>query len=66
MRMSQNRPPAPGELLIKVEAASVNPIDWKIRAGYTQQIFPRTLPFIPGGDASGYKDFAPTEHVTQD
>jgi NADPH:quinone reductase-like Zn-dependent oxidoreductase len=27
--------------------------DWKIRAGSAQQIFARTLPFIPGGDASG-------------
>jgi NADPH:quinone reductase-like Zn-dependent oxidoreductase len=45
--------PGPGELLIRVEATSVNPIDWKIRAGYAQQIFPRTLPFIPGGDACG-------------
>jgi NADPH:quinone reductase-like Zn-dependent oxidoreductase len=45
--------PGPGELLIKVHAASVNPIDWKIRAGYMKDIFPHKLPFIPGWDASG-------------
>lgn len=45
--------PGPGELLIKVQAASVNPIDWKIRAGYMKDIFPHTMPFIPGWDASG-------------
>jgi NADPH:quinone reductase-like Zn-dependent oxidoreductase len=45
--------PGPGELLIKVHAASVNPIDWKIRAGYMKDIFPQKLPFIPGWDASG-------------
>ena len=45
--------PAAGELLIKVQAASVNPIDWKTRAGYLKDFFPHTLPFIPGWDASG-------------
>jgi NADPH:quinone reductase-like Zn-dependent oxidoreductase len=45
--------PGPGELFIKVQAASVNPIDWKTRAGYVKEFFPHTLPFIPGWDASG-------------
>lgn len=45
--------PGPGELLIKVHAASVNPIDWKIRAGYMKDIFPQNLPFIPGWDTAG-------------
>jgi NADPH:quinone reductase-like Zn-dependent oxidoreductase len=45
--------PGPGELLIKVEAASVNPVDWKTRAGYLKDFMPHTLPFIPGWDASG-------------
>jgi hypothetical protein len=42
-----------GELLIRVHAASVNPIDWKIRAGYMKDHIPLPLPFIPGWDVSG-------------
>src|SRR5260370_10007758 len=45
--------PAAGELLIKVQAASVNPLDWKTRAGYLKGLFPHTPPFILGWDASG-------------
>jgi NADPH:quinone reductase-like Zn-dependent oxidoreductase len=47
--------PAPGsdELLIRVHAASVNAIDWKVRAGYLKDYIPLPLPFIPGWDVSG-------------
>jgi NADPH:quinone reductase-like Zn-dependent oxidoreductase len=45
--------PGSGELLIRVYAASVNAIDWKIRAGYLKDVFPVPLPFIPGWDVSG-------------
>ena len=45
--------PGPGEVLIKVYAASVNPIDWKVRAGYLKNVIPLPLPFIPGWDVSG-------------
>src|SRR2546427_9802749 len=45
--------PGSGELLIRVHAASVNPIDWKIRAGYMKDYIPLPLPFIPGWDVSG-------------
>jgi len=45
--------PGSGELLIRVHAASVNPIDWKIRAGYLKDHIPLPLPFIPGWDVSG-------------
>ena len=47
------REPQAGELLIRVHAAGVNPIDWKIRAGYLQQVTPLPLPFTLGGDFSG-------------
>ncbi|MFA7324272.1 MAG: NADP-dependent oxidoreductase [Candidatus Nanopelagicales bacterium] len=46
----------PGQVRIKVKAASVNPIDWKIRAGYLQQMMPLEFPSIPGRDASGVVD----------
>lgn len=41
------------DVLIQVKAASVNPLDIKIRLGYMQQMRPVQLPFIPGLDASG-------------
>lgn len=45
--------PKNGELLIRVNAAGVNPVDWKIRAGYLKQSFPLQLPATLGGDFSG-------------
>ena len=45
--------PGSGELLIRVHAASVNPLDWKVRAGYMKDYIPLPLPFIPGWDVSG-------------
>jgi NADPH:quinone reductase-like Zn-dependent oxidoreductase len=45
--------PKSGELLIRVNAAGVNPVDWKIRAGYLQEAFPLQLPVTLGGDFSG-------------
>ena len=47
------REPQSGELLVRVHAACVNPIDWKIRAGHMRQVMPRPLPFTLGGDFSG-------------
>jgi len=41
------------DVLIQVKAASINPLDIKIRMGYMQQTRPVQLPFIPGLDASG-------------
>lgn len=45
--------PTNDEVLIKVYASGVNPVDWKIRAGLAQKSFPVNLPFIPGWDVSG-------------
>lgn len=44
---------AEGELLIKVQAAGVNPVDFKIRAGYGKDWLKHQLPLIPGWDVSG-------------
>lgn len=41
------------KVLVKVKAAGVNPIDWKISEGYMQQIMPIEFPATPGGDFSG-------------
>ncbi|HXJ14924.1 MAG TPA: alcohol dehydrogenase catalytic domain-containing protein, partial [Candidatus Limnocylindrales bacterium] len=41
------------EVLIKVKAASVNPADWKIRAGNMKNFLPLTLPATLGSDVSG-------------
>src|SRR5665213_458199 len=41
------------EVLIKIEAITVNPLEMKIREGYLQQAMPITLPYTPGSDVSG-------------
>lgn len=41
------------DVLVQVKAASVNPLDIKIRLGYMQQMRPVQLPFTPGLDAAG-------------
>lgn len=41
------------DVLIEVAAASVNPIDWKLRKGYLQEVIPHKLPTILGLDAAG-------------
>ena len=45
--------PRPGELLVKVHAASVNPVDWNVRQGHMQQFLPLKLPAVLGWDLSG-------------
>lgn len=45
--------PAKDEVLVKVYATSVNPVDWKIREGMRKDKFPANLPLIPGWDVSG-------------
>lgn len=45
--------PGPGEVLVKVAATSVNPIDWKIRSGAVKHRMPIQLPAILGRDVAG-------------
>ena len=45
--------PRAGELLLKVEAASLNPVDWKIRSGKYPLVKEDKLPFVLGRDFSG-------------
>jgi len=45
--------PAEGQVLVRVQAASVNPIDYKLASGAFQQIRPLNFPWIPGRNFSG-------------
>lgn len=44
------------EVLIRVVATSVNPVDWKIRKGYLKTMIPYEMPLIMGWDVSGVVD----------
>jgi len=45
--------PGPGEVLVRVAAASVNPIDYKRRAGLTKDFYPIHFPGLIGVDIAG-------------
>jgi NADPH:quinone reductase-like Zn-dependent oxidoreductase len=45
--------PGPGEVLVRVAAASVNPIDYKRRAGLTKDFYPIQFPGLIGVDIAG-------------
>ncbi|MFJ1898982.1 MULTISPECIES: NADP-dependent oxidoreductase [unclassified Streptomyces] len=64
--------PGPGELLIAVRAAGVNPVDWKLRTGYTRPgSEPQPFPTVLGSEAAGVvvavgpdvEGFAPGDEV---
>jgi NADPH:quinone reductase-like Zn-dependent oxidoreductase len=42
-----------GKILVNIKASGVNPVDWKIREGYMQQIMPLQFPSTLGMDFSG-------------
>jgi NADPH:quinone reductase-like Zn-dependent oxidoreductase len=42
-----------GEVLIRIQAAAINPVDWKIRAGYLKDWIPLSFPAILGQDVAG-------------
>ncbi|MFF3891528.1 alcohol dehydrogenase catalytic domain-containing protein [Streptomyces sp. NPDC001914] len=48
--------PGPGQVLIDVRAAAVNPLDLKIRSGRVGEMIPVRFPMIPGYDAAGVVD----------
>ena len=45
--------PSPRDLLVEVHATSVNPVDWKIRAGTQRAVVRPTFPATLGMDVSG-------------
>src|SRR5260221_328968 len=52
---SRNSVPAAGEneVVIQVQSASLNPFDWKVRAGHMKDFFPRTFRATLEWDVSG-------------
>ena len=63
--------PGEGEVLVRVAAASINPVDWKMRSGEAKERFPVEFPGILGRDLSGtvravgagVTEFAPGDKV---
>ncbi|MEE1784951.1 NADP-dependent oxidoreductase [Streptomyces sp. SP17BM10] len=61
----------PDSVLVRVAAASVNPVDWKIQAGYLDSALDVVFPVIPGWDVAGVveqvgvgvTEFAPGDEV---
>jgi NADPH:quinone reductase-like Zn-dependent oxidoreductase len=45
--------PKADEVLVRVRAAGVNPIDWKIRQGQLRFIIRPNYPYVPGSDIAG-------------
>jgi NADPH:quinone reductase-like Zn-dependent oxidoreductase len=45
--------PGPGEVLVRVAATSVNPLDYKRRSGLLKHLYPIRLPGIIGTDIAG-------------
>ncbi|PMS21710.1 alcohol dehydrogenase [Trinickia dabaoshanensis] len=45
--------PAEGQVLVRVRAAGVNGIDWKVREGYVRDAFPLQLPAVLGVELAG-------------
>ena len=53
IREIQRPAPGSGQLLVRVRAAGVNPLDWKVRRGDLRFIMPQKFPWVPGYDVAG-------------
>ncbi|KAJ0051606.1 hypothetical protein Pint_01488 [Pistacia integerrima] len=45
--------PKKDEVLLKLEATSLNPADWKLQKGMLRPFLPRKFPYIPATDVAG-------------
>ena len=62
---------SPGSVLIRVERAAVNPVDWKVMSGALDSLIDAVFPVIPGWDVAGVveavgpdtPEFAPGDRV---
>ena len=43
----------PGEILVRVKAAGVNPVDWKVMSGGLETMMDTRFPVVPGWDVAG-------------
>ncbi|WP_407841790.1 NADP-dependent oxidoreductase [Streptomyces sp. DSM 116496] len=59
--LSETRIPVPkvgpGEVLVRVRCASVNPVDWKIMAGGLDGLMDVVYPVVPGWDVAGTVEY---------
>lgn len=55
LKVSSVEPPVagPGQVLVRVHAAGVNGLDWKLREGYVRDTFPLQLPTVLGIELAG-------------
>ncbi|MEK5520601.1 NADPH:quinone reductase [Heyndrickxia sporothermodurans] len=49
----QQPTPKENQVVVKLHATSINPIDWKLREGYLKEMLPFDFPIILGWDAAG-------------
>ena len=56
--------PAAGEVLVRVHATALNPVDRGTRAGYLQGMVNFALPFVPGLDLSGVVEAVASDVTT--
>ncbi len=63
LRHEESEPPEPGEgeVLIRVHAASINPVDWKFRRGFME----KPLPAVLGSDISGRVEVSRAEGFSE-